>query len=179
MPISGSTTPTAPPRRNAKSSATPRQSSVNADAVKAQRVESVAGIFQMVSGLAAACGQWADAGAIEMYGGSLATEIVELGSKSESFSEKLDNLNNVAPYLGIGMVTLTLTIQIATNHKLIAKDRAMAFGAIPPDVLEGEMRLKASRQALEMQRVQQERERQMRQELADRERAMAEETGAE
>jgi len=171
---SGAKPVAAPPKKSATSRPTPSRTP-SSDDVRQERTEAVAGVLQLVSGVLSTLGQYADAATFEMHGGTLATEVAALADKSESLARRLDNLGTIAPYAGLATVCFSIGAQLATNHKMIPLNAGMAFGAVPPDVLDGEMRVKLTRQAMAMQDAQKQRERELRDELARREQELQEE----
>jgi hypothetical protein len=125
-----------------------------AEKLQKEREEGLNGIFQVISAVSIMTGQWADAGAFSMHGPNVSRETAILGTRYDSVGNALDTLSQVGPFTAILGAAMPLVLQILANHKKLPSEKLSSLGIVNPELLEGQMRMEAQKQALEMEQQQ-------------------------
>jgi hypothetical protein len=111
-----------------------------------QRYENVNGFFQLAAVGAVMRGWHADAGALEIHGPPISTEIVTLAEANDSIGKIVDYLGTVGPYTGLVMAVAKLAMQLAVNHnRLPATAGGASMGIVSPDALEAKVKADIAR----------------------------------
>lgn len=120
-----------------------------------KRTEGLNGLGQLAQGLLLMTGQYADAAAVGMHLGGIATEVAKIADSNETVAKPVDFLIEVGPYGALIQATVPFVLQILANHKVIKADALMGSNVVPPDVLDAQMKAQIMRtQALAMREQQ-------------------------
>lgn len=125
----------APPKRGAKTAASGGGSTRLT--VKDKRIEAVDGVFQFGQLGCMFFRQYADAGAIGMYGHQISVEVAGLAATDERIAKAVDYLMEVGPYAGLITAAMPFIVQLMVNHKMLPAGRIQ--GTLPPEVLNAKM----------------------------------------
>ena len=147
-------TPRAKPGRKASDDSTPRQSApkpARKPTAARARVSTavdyrpgIAGLLQVPAAGLAMAGRFKpelayDAAAIAVHTPSIADALNTLAQEEPRVAAVLDRVLAIGPYGAIVGVFVTLTAQIAVNHKRLPAEAGAAFGAVEPDTLMASM----------------------------------------
>jgi hypothetical protein len=127
-----------------------------------ERVEAITGIAQLGSFACIIMKQYPDAGAINMYGPGIATELAKLAEAKEPIAKAVDSLSEVGPYAGLITMLMPFALQIAANHKMLKAESLASYGVKAPEQLEAEVKAMMAKQAMEAMRQQRQAEEEMR-----------------
>lgn len=120
------------------------------------RQEALNGILQLTQFGCLAFGDFADAGAIGVFGPPMANEVVKLAKENSKVASKVDLLIEVGPYAGLVAATIPFLAQLLVNHKVFKADQFGNAGVMPPEMLETQMRTQVLQRAAEAKREQME-----------------------
>lgn len=157
MPIDMSAATVKPPQRKTAASKTAVASTRPADyrSPVEKRTEGLNGLGQLAQGLLLMTGQYADAAAVGLHFGGIASEVAKIADSNETVAKPIDFLIEVGPYGALIQATIPFVMQILANHKVIKADALMGSNVVPPDVLEAQMKAQIMRtQALAMREQQ-------------------------
>lgn len=146
----------APQRKPAASKAsagTPRMVEYRSPAEK--RTEGLNGIGQLGQGLCLMFGQYADAAAIGMHWGPVASELAKIADSNETVAKPIDFLIEVGPYGALVEAALPFVLQILANHKLIKAEAMLGSNVVTPEVLDAQMKAQVMRTQAQAMRAQQ------------------------
>lgn len=160
--------PPAPKARAASAKAVP---SISPEQRIASRREAGEGLLQMLAFGCTLKGWTADAGAIAKHGPRLAEEAAKVAEHDETTAKCLDFLGMVGPLGGLLTAALPLGLQLIANRRIVPAAALSSMGVVEPEVLEAEMRAAMLAQQLAAKQQAAEQERQLRQLLAEAERA--------
>ena len=140
-----------PPRRSIELPDSP-VSDIGNNGPKTQaelRQEALDGVLQIGQFIALAFGQFADAGAIGMFGQPMANETVKLAENDSRIASKVDLLIQVGPYAGFITATIPLLAQLLVNHKLLKPEQFANAGVVTPETLESKMKSELMKKAMD------------------------------
>lgn len=120
------------------------------------RQEALDGLLQLGQFGCLAFGDFADAGAIGVFGPPMATETVNLAKDNEKVAEKVDLLLKVGPYAGLIAAIVPFLAQLMVNHKIFKADHFGNAGVMEPEMLETRMKTEMLHKAAEVRREQME-----------------------
>jgi len=144
MALDLSSTPKAPPRRNAG----PRKPAETKPNKQAQRMEGTQGVLQAATLACILSGNYADAGAISKHGPGVMSEAVKLAETNEPVAKVVDFLCLSGPLAGLIAAALPLGLQIAANHGWISSQALVNTGmVVAPDALAMEVQADLARNA--------------------------------
>lgn len=122
----------APPKRTAKSAASGGGSTRTT--IKDKRIDAVDGVFQFTQLGCVFFRQYADAGAIGLYGHGISVEVADLAASDERIAKAVDYLMEVGPYAGLITAVMPFVLQVMVNHKMLPAGKIQ--GTLPPEVLQ-------------------------------------------
>lgn len=143
-------TPKARPGRKPADGSAPRQTAPKpgrkAPATRARATATpdyragISGVLQVPTAALAMAGRFKpeltyDAAAIAVHTPSIAEALNSLAQEEPRVAAVLDRVLAIGPYGAIVGVMITLTAQIAVNHKRLPVEAGAAFGAVEPDTL--------------------------------------------
>lgn len=120
------------------------------------RQEALDGVLQLTQFGCLAFGNFADAGAIGVFGPPMATEVVNLAKDNSKVAEKVDLLITVGPYAGLVAATIPFLAQLMVNHKVFKAEQFGNAGVMEPEMLETQMKTQVLHRAAEVRREQME-----------------------
>lgn len=139
MPI----TSTPPPART-KTTAKPVSSPARTK--REERLEAVGGLGQLAQAGLIMTGQFADAGAVGLHFGRIASEVVSLAETDTRVAAVIEPLLNIGPYAALVTAMLPLAMQILVNH---GKAKPGALGTVSPATLESQIKTALAKAELE------------------------------
>jgi hypothetical protein len=166
MPITN-----APPPVVKKPAATAKP--VRESGLTKDRTDALASLGQLAQVPLIATKQYADAGAVSMYWPNVASEIAKLADSQPAIAKLVDPLMQVGPYAALIAAGLPFLLQIGVNHKMIS---AGAMGTVPASTLSAQIESSLAKQELEALTIQRDAEREsaeMRREIDDSRKALA------
>src|SRR6185437_487111 len=110
-----------------------------------KRTEGLNGLGQLAQGLLLMTGQYADAAAIGMHFGGIASEVAKIAESNETVAKPVDFLIEVGPYGALIQATIPFVMQILANHKVIKADALVGSNVVPPEVLDAQMKAQMMR----------------------------------
>lgn len=110
-----------------------------------KRTEGLNGLGQLAQGLLLMTGQYADAAAVGMHFGGIASEVARIADSNETIAKPVDFLIEVGPYGALIQATIPFVLQILANHKVIKADALIGSNVVPPDVLDAQMKAQIMR----------------------------------
>lgn len=132
------------------------------------RQEALNGVLQITQFGCLAFGNFADAGAIGVFGPPMANEVVDLAKENSKVAHWVDLLIEVGPYAGLVAATIPFLAQLLVNHKVFKAEQFGNAGVMEPEMLETQMKTQVLHKAAEARRQQmeaQERLRKMEEEM--------------
>lgn len=132
------------------------------------RQEAFDGILQLGQFGCLAFGNFADAGAIGVFGPPMANEAVKLANENPKVAKWTDILIEVGPYAGFVAAAIPFLAQLMVNHKVFKAEQFGNAGVMDPEMLEVQMKTQVMHRAAEARREQmeaQERLRKMEEEM--------------
>jgi len=157
MPIDMSAaTVKAPPRKSAASRAstgTPKLVEYKSPVEK--RTEGLNGLGQLGQGLCLMMGQYADAAAIGMHWGPVASELAKIADSNETIAKPIDFMIEIGPYGALLEAAIPFVLQILANHKLIKAEAMLGSNVVTPEVLDAQMKAQVMRTQAQAMRAQQ------------------------
>lgn len=120
------------------------------------RQEALDGLLQLTQFGCLAFGNFADAGAIGVFGPPMANEVVKLAKENSKVASKVDLLIEVGPYAGLVAATIPFLAQLLVNHKVFKAEQFGNAGVMEPEMLETRMRTQVLHRAAEARREQME-----------------------
>lgn len=120
------------------------------------RQEALEGLLQLGQFGCLAFGDFADAGAIGVFGPPMVTETVNLAKENSKVAEKVDLLLTVGPYAGLVAATIPFLAQLLVNRKVFKAEQFGNAGVMEPEHLEMQMKTQVLHRAAEMRRAQME-----------------------
>jgi hypothetical protein len=133
------------------------------------RREALNGVAQIAQFGCLAFGQFADAGAIGVFGPAMVEETVKLADNNSKIASKVDWLIEVGPYAGIVAAAIPFAAQILVNHNVFKAEQFASAGVVSPEILDTQMKTQMLLRAQEEMRKQaaaEEELRQMQEEMA-------------
>jgi hypothetical protein len=140
------------------------ESEIQADSPKSKddlRHEAISGVMQMAQFGCLAFGDFADAGAIGMFGEPMVDEAVKLAKDNAKIASKVDLLIEVGPYAGFMAAAIPFVAQILVNHGVFKAEQFANAGVVEPVELESKIKTQVMRQAMEAMRERQKAEDEM------------------
>jgi hypothetical protein len=125
------------------------------------RQEALDGVLQLAQFGCLAFGDFADAGAIGVFGPPMATEVVNLAKENSKVAEKVDLLIQVGPYAGLVAAAIPFLAQLLVNHKVFKAEQFGNAGVMEPEHLEMRMKTQVLHRAAEARRQQMEAQEQL------------------
>lgn len=162
--------PDRPPAPKARQGAGKAVPVVSAEDRIAARRESAEGFLQLLAFGCTIKGWTADAGAIMKHGPKLCDEAAKVAESDEFTAKALDFLGMVGPLGGLLTAALPLGLQLVANRRIVPAASLSGMGVVEPEVLEAEVRAAMLAQQLQAKRDAAERERMLRELLAEEER---------
>lgn len=126
------------------------------------RQEALSGVLQLAQFGCLAFGNFADAGAIGVFGPPMVTETVNLAKDNSKVASKVDLLIEVGPYAGLVAATIPFLAQLMVNHKVFKAEQFGNAGVVEPEILETQMRTQVLQRAMQAKREQMEAQEQLR-----------------
>lgn len=120
------------------------------------RQEALGGVLQLSQFGCLAFGNFADAGAIGVFGPPMADETVKLANDNPKVAKWVDMLVEVGPYAGLVAAAIPFLAQLMVNHKMFKAEVFGNAGVMEPEMLETRMRTQVLQQAAEAKRQQME-----------------------
>lgn len=120
------------------------------------RQEALDGLLQLGQFGCLAFGDFADAGAIGVFGPPMAIETVNLARENSKVAEKVDLLLTVGPYAGLVAAIIPFLAQLLVNRKVFKAEQFANAGVMEPEHLEMQMKTQVLHRAAEMRRMQME-----------------------
>lgn len=120
------------------------------------RQEALSGVLQLGQFGCLAFGNFADAGAIGVFGPPMVDETVSLAKENSKVAEKVDLLIQVGPYAGLVAAAIPFLAQLFVNHKIFKAEQFANAGVVPPEILETQMKTQVLQRAAQAKREQME-----------------------
>lgn len=120
------------------------------------RRDALDGVLQLAQFGCLAFGDFADAGAIGVFGPPMANETVKLANENAKVASKVDLLIEVGPYAGLVAAIIPFVAQLLVNHKVFKAEQMNNAGVMEPEMLETQMKTQVLRRAAEARREQME-----------------------
>lgn len=118
------------------------------------RQDALSGVMQIAQLVTVGTGQFADAGAIGVFGPPMVDETVKLAENNTKVASKVDLLIEIGPYAGLVAAAIPFLAQIFVNHGLVKPEMFANAGVMPPDMLAEQMKMEMMKRALDAQRQQ-------------------------
>lgn len=118
------------------------------------RQDALDGVLQMAQFGCLAFGNFADAGAIGLFGRPMAVEVVKLAKQNTKVASKVDLLIEVGPYAGIVAAAIPFLAQLLVNHGVFKAEQFANAGVVSPNTLEANMKTTLMKQAMEAMQAQ-------------------------
>ena len=125
------------------------------------RQEALDGILQLTQFGCLAFGNFADAGAIGVFGPPMATEVVKLAKENSKVASKVDLLIEIGPYAGLVAASIPFLAQLLVNHKVFKAEQFGNAGVMEPEMLETQMKTQVLHRAAQARREQMEAQEQL------------------
>ena len=125
------------------------------------RQEALSGVLQLAQFGCLAFGDFADAGAIGVFGPPIVTETVNLAKDNEKVAEKVDLLIKVGPYAGLVAATIPFLAQLMVNRGIFKAEQFGNAGVMEPEMLETQMKTQVLHRAAQARREQMEAQEQL------------------
>ena len=126
------------------------------------RQEALDGVLQLTQFGCLAFGNYADAGAIGVFGPPMANEVVKLAKDNSKVASKVDLLIEVGPYAGLVAAAIPFLAQLLVNHKVFKAEQFGNAGVMEPEMLETQMKTQVLHRAAQARREQMEAQEQLR-----------------
>lgn len=126
------------------------------------RQEALDGVLQLAQFGCLAFGNFADAGAIGVFGPPMANETVKLAKENSKVASKVDLLIEVGPYAGLVAAIIPFLAQLMVNHKMFKAEQFGNAGVMEPEMLETQMKTQVLHRAAQARREQMEAQEQLR-----------------
>lgn len=120
------------------------------------RQEALSGVLQVIQFGCLAFGDFADAGAIGVFGPPIVDETVKLAKDNSKVASKVDLLIEIGPYAGLVAATIPFLAQLLVNHKVFKAEQFGNAGVMEPEMLETQMRTQVLHRAADARRQQME-----------------------
>lgn len=159
----------APPKRTRSAAKQPTEIIVP-KSIRDKRQEGLEGLGQLAQGGLLLGKQYADAAAIGMHWGPIASELATLADSNDAIAKPIDMLIQVGPYGALVQAVLPLALQLMANHKMIDASGMAGSSVVPPEALEAQMKTQLMQIQMQAQREQAEAQR----ELAEMQKMQAE-----
>lgn len=118
------------------------------------RQEALDGVLQLAQFGCLAFGDYADAGAIGVFGPPMAAETVILSNDNPKVAKWVDMLIEVGPYAGLVAAAIPFLAQLMVNHKVFKAEQFGNAGVMEPEMLETRMKTEVLHKAAEARRQQ-------------------------
>jgi hypothetical protein len=125
------------------------------------RQDALDGVLQLAQFGCLAFGNFADAGAIGVFGPPMATETVKLAKDNDKVAEKIDLLIKAGPYAGLVAAAIPFLAQLMVNHKVFKAEQFGNAGVMEPEMLETQMKTQVLHRAAQARREQMEAQEQL------------------
>lgn len=125
------------------------------------RQEALDGLLQLSQFGCLAFGDFADAGAIGVFGPPIATETVNLAKDNAKVAKWVDLFVEVGPYAGLVAAAIPFLAQLMVNHKVFKAEQFGNAGVMEPEMLETRMKTQVLHRAAEARRQQMEAQEQL------------------
>ena len=126
------------------------------------RQEALDGVLQLAQFGCLAFGDFADAGAIGVFGPPMANEVVTLARNNSKVASKVDLLIQVGPYAGLVAAAIPFLAQLLVNHKVFKAEQLGNAGVMDPEMLETRMKTDVLHKAADARRQQMEAQEELR-----------------
>lgn len=157
-----------------RGSATPAKRAQLASEKTAEREAGLIGLGQLACVPLMFTGNMADCGAISKHWPGVAEETAKIAENNANVARVVDFLTAVGPFAGLLTAVLPLGFQILVNHKRLPMHPALAqFGVVSPETMEMQAQAEAMRLHAEMMREQAAAESEIREFIAEQQRATA------
>jgi hypothetical protein len=120
------------------------------------RQEALDGVLQLAQFGCLAFGDFADAGAIGVFGPPMTTETVNLAKENSKVAEKVDLLIQIGPYAGLIAAIIPFLAQLMVNRGMFKAELFGNAGVMEPAMLETRMKTEVLHRAAEARRQQME-----------------------
>jgi len=100
-------------------------------------------------------GQYADAAAIGMHWGPVASELARIADSNETIAKPIDFMIEIGPYGALLEAAIPFVLQILANHKLIKAEAMLGSNVVTPEVLDAQMKAQVMRTQAQAMRAQQ------------------------
>jgi hypothetical protein len=120
------------------------------------RQEALSGVLQLGQFGCLAFGNFADAGAIGVFGPPMVDETVKLAKDNSKVAHWVDLFVEVGPYAGLVAATIPFLAQLMVNHKMFKAEQFGNAGVMEPEMLETQMKTQVLHRAAEARRAQME-----------------------
>jgi len=120
-----------------------------------KRTEGLNGLAQLGQGLCLMMGQYADAAAIGMHWGPVATELAKIADSNDAIAKPIDFLIEIGPYGALVEAAIPFVLQILANHKVIKAEAMLGSNVVTPEVLDAQMKAQVMRTQAQAMRAQQ------------------------
>ena len=118
------------------------------------RQKALDGVLQLGQFGCLAFGNYADAGAIGVFGPPMAAETVKLSNDNPKVAKWVDMLIEVGPYAGLVAAAIPFLAQLMVNHKVFKAEQFGNAGVMEPEMLETRMKTEVLHKAAEARRQQ-------------------------
>src|SRR5712691_7648942 len=125
------------------------------------RQEALSGVLQLIQFGCLAFGNFADAGAIGVFGPPMVSETVDLAKANSKVASKVDLLIEIGPYAGVVAAAIPFLAQLLVNHKVFKAEQFANAGVMTPESLESEMKMQVMQRAMEAKAKQMEMQNEM------------------
>jgi len=100
-------------------------------------------------------GQYADAAAIGMHWGPVATELAKIADSNDAIAKPIDFLIEIGPYGALVEAVIPFVLQILVNHKVIKAEAMLGSTVVTTEVLDAQMKAQVMRTQAQAMRAQQ------------------------